>query len=230
MAVALLRLEQVAKSYAGPDGPLEVLRGIDLEVAPGSSLAVTGPSGSGKSTLLNLIGGLDLPTRGRVWLDGADLAAHTEDERCAIRSRDIGFVFQRHHLLPQFTVLENVLLSAAARQPPDPAAAARAGRLLARVGLEGRLRHRPGELSGGERQRVAVVRALVNRPRLLLADEPTGALDRANAEALAQLLTELQREEGVALVVATHAEALAARMERVLRLRDGRLALREEGR
>lgn len=225
MTAALLELSGVTKSYASPGGGAEtrVLRGVDLAVAAGESVAIAGPSGSGKSTLLHLMGLLDRPTSGRVLLDGRDVSALTEAEAAEARARDVGFVFQAHHLLPQCGVLENVLVpTLAVKAPPD--AESRALRLLERVGLSHRLSHRPGQLSGGECQRAAVVRALVNRPRLLLADEPTGSLDREGSESLARLLGELNREEGVALVVVTHSPQLAARMGRLLVLGDGALS------
>lgn len=222
-----VKLEDVSKSYDSVVGgpPVRVLDGISLDVAQGDSAAITGPSGSGKSTLLNIIGTLDAPTRGRVLLRDQDLAKLDESQLAAVRNRQIGFVFQAHHLLPQCTVLENVLVPTIA-SPKDAARAGapeRARRLLDRVGLGTRLDHRPGQLSGGERQRVAVVRALINQPGLLLADEPTGALDRTAAEELTRLLIELNREEKVTLILVTHAPDLAARMNRVFKLQDGRL-------
>ena len=223
----LLKLEKVTKHYVAATGaePVTVLREVDLDIAAGESLAILGPSGSGKSTLLNLLGTLDQPTSGSVWLDGVDLSTFREEELAAVRNRQLGFIFQSHHLLPQCSVLENVLVPTLA----DPSrklradACERARRLLQGVGLEARLHHRPGQLSGGERQRVAVVRALINQPKLLLADEPTGALDRASAHSLGQLLAGLNREEGVTLVVVTHAADLARQMQRALELRDGAL-------
>jgi len=222
---AVLELTDVTKRYekVGPDGPA-VLDGVSLRVAAGESLAVTGPSGSGKSTLLNIIGTLDRPTSGRVVLGGRNLADLDERALAALRAREIGFVFQLHHLLPQCTVMENVLIPTLAAGGED--VAARAMSLLDRVGLADRAGDLPGRLSGGERQRVAVVRALANAPKLLLADEPTGALDRASAEGLGDLLCELNREQGVTLIVVTHAESLAGRMSRALDLRDGSLAPR----
>jgi len=222
-----LKLEDVSKSYDsvlnGP--PVRVLDGITLTIQQGESAAICGPSGSGKSTLLNIIGTLDCPTRGRVFLRDQDLAKLDEARLAAVRNSQIGFVFQAHHLLPQCTVLENVLVPTLACQDSAQRAGApeRARRLLGRVGLGGRVDHRPGQLSGGERQRVAVVRALINQPELLLADEPTGALDRASAEELARLLIELNREEEVTLILVTHAPDLAARMGRVFQIQDGRL-------
>ena len=222
----LLELDGVSKLYDSPGGGQApyVLRGVSLRVAAGEALSITGPSGSGKSTLLNIVAGLDRPTDGRVLLDGCDLAELDDRALAAVRSSEIGLVFQLHHLLPQCTALENVLVPTIISrrhdgEPPE----ARARRLLGLVGLGGRLSHRPGQLSGGERQRVATVRALINRPKLLLADEPTGSLDRAAAESLAALLIELNRQEGVALIVATHAADLAGRIGPVLELRDGML-------
>jgi len=224
----LLQLEGVGKSYPGPEGgdPLTVLRDITLQLSAGDAVAIVGPSGSGKSTLLNIIGGLDKPSSGRVLLEGRDLAALNERELAEVRSREIGFIFQLHHLLPQLSVLENVLVPtlAAGSFTRAEAPEVRAKRLLERVGLAERLTHRPGQLSGGERQRVAVVRALINEPKLVLADEPTGSLDHNAAENLATLLVELNQEEGVTLIVVTHAVDLAKRMQRVYELRDGPLA------
>ncbi len=224
----LLKLTAVNKSYDATDGgaPVSVLRDISLALARGESLAIVGPSGCGKSTLLNIIGTLDRPTSGEVLLDGQNLAALDELQLAAVRNRQMGFIFQAHHLLPQCTVLENVLVPtlAGGDNASRDAAMNRAKKLLDRVGLGARLSHRPGQLSGGERQRCAVVRALINEPKLLLADEPTGALDRASAETLAQLLLELNREENVTLIVVTHALDLARKMARVVELRDGRLA------
>jgi len=213
----LLELTHVSKSYAAP--PVTVLRDINLQLAAGDALAIVGPSGSGKSTLLNIIGALDVPTRGRVVLDGRELSALDESALAAIRNRQIGFVFQLHHLLPQCTVLENVLIPTLTG--PADGAQERAVRLLGRVGLQDRLTHRPGQLSGGECQRVAVVRALINQPKLLLADEPTGSLDHASAVNLGRLLRELNKEEGVALIVVTHSLELAKSLPRVRELRDG---------
>lgn len=222
-----LRLEDVSKSFDSISGgqPVRVLEGINLTIEESQTAAIVGASGSGKSTLLNLIGTLDTPTRGRILLRDRDLARLSEAELAAMRNRQIGFVFQAHHLLPQCTVLENVLIPTVPLKDPEKSSAApeRARRLLERVGLAARIDHRPGQLSGGERQRVAVVRALINGPELLLADEPTGALDRTSAEELARLLIELNREERVTLILVTHAESLAARMKQVFRLEDGRL-------
>ncbi len=218
----LLQLTDIYKRYESPGGAAtEVLKGLSLQVDAAESVAIVGPSGSGKSTLLNIIGSLDKPTSGRVLLNGQDISQQDEKSLAAIRSRQIGFVFQLHHLLPQCTVLENVLVPTLVAGRDG--AAERADRLLERVGLSGRLLYRPGQLSGGERQRVAVVRALINAPKLLLADEPTGSLDQAASDNLAELMVELNREEGTALIVVTHSTELAGRMDRMLELTDGSL-------
>jgi len=227
----MLELIDVAKSYdrPGQDGPLRVLKDVTLKIEKGQSLAIVGPSGSGKSTLLNIMGGLDRPSSGRVLLDGRDLAALDDRQLSTIRNKEIGFVFQLHHLLPQCTVLENVLVPTLADSSTLSRAEAeqRAAALLERVGLADWLLHRPGELSGGQRQRVAVVRALINRPKLLLADEPTGSLDKESSRNMAQLLVELNQSEAVALVVVTHSGPLAENMARVLELNDGVLRDRQ---
>jgi lipoprotein-releasing system ATP-binding protein len=227
---AVLRLSDVCKQFPSLDGapPVQVLQHVSLELNSGDSLAIVGPSGSGKSTLLNIIGTLDRPSQGQVYLDGQEVSGLDDLHLAAVRNRQIGFVFQSHHLLPQCTVLENVLVPTIPVKDPAFRARAeqRARSLLERVGLGQRLSHRPGQLSGGERQRTAVVRALVNEPKLLLADEPTGALDRHASLELAQLLIELNREQGVTLVVVTHALDLADRMQRALELRDGSLSER----
>jgi len=220
----LLELAHISKSYPSPgSGPVvEVLRDISLQLDAGEAAAVIGPSGSGKSTLLNIMGALDRPTAGVIRLDGRDIAGLAGKELAAIRNRQIGFIFQLHHLLPQCTVLENVMIPTLTGRTTD-ADRERARQLLGRAGLGRRLGHRPGQLSGGECQRVAVVRALINRPKLLLADEPTGSLDHAAAADLGRLLLELNREEGVALVLVTHSLELASRLPRTLELRDGQL-------
>jgi lipoprotein-releasing system ATP-binding protein len=203
----------------------DVLAGVDLDVQAGESVAIVGPSGSGKSTLLNVIGGLLPPTAGSVRVGGRELTGLAADELAALRNRSIGFVFQSHHLLPQCTALENVLVPTLVCDRAHRAAAVeRARALLLEVGLGARLGQRPSELSGGECQRVAVVRALINQPVLLLADEPTGSLDARAAEQLGDLLCELNERQGTALVTVTHSERLAARMQRVLELSGGRLA------
>ena len=234
METTLVELRGVTKTFArlavgrggADDGA--ILRGVDLALAPGERLAIVGPSGSGKSTLLAILGGLEAPSRGSVLWRGRDLASFSEEERTQLRSRELGFLFQAHHLLPQLSALENALVpplvrgAAALRAERE----ARARRLLEVVGLAARLAHRPAELSGGERARVALVRALVNGPALLLADEPTGALDARTSAELGELLLALNEREGVALVVVTHAERLAARLGRVLELCDGVLSPR----
>ncbi len=224
----MIELIDVTKSYGEPGGTgaVNVLKGITLKIEPGRSVVIVGPSGCGKSTLLNIIGGLDHPTGGRVLLDGKDLAGLDDEELAQIRNRQIGFVFQLHHLLPQCTALENVLIPTLAI--PDNSSQRevreRATALLNRVGLGDRMFYRPGELSGGQRQRVAVARALINRPKLLLADEPTGSLDETTSRSIAELLAELNREEGVTLVVVTHARELASRIGHVLELSGGTLS------
>ncbi len=218
-----LSVEQLTKQYPTRVEALEVLRGVSLDLSAGENLAVLGPSGSGKSTLLYIIGTLEQPSGGSVRLDGQNPFELRERELAAFRSRRIGFVFQDHHLLPQCTVLENVLLPKLADGGIDAAASERAKMLLDRVGLAGRLEHRPAELSGGERQRVAVARALIRKPALLLADEPTGNLDRTTAHAVGQLLLELQQQEQTMLIVVTHSQELAAMFQRRLELDEGRL-------
>ena len=224
----LLELVNITKHYDAPDGAdvPYVLKDVTLQIEAGESVAITGPSGSGKSTLLNIIGALDRPTSGRVLLENRDLSQLSEKELAAVRNREVGFIFQLHHLLPQYTVLENVLVPTLVDKSRSKDAETMARGLLERVGLGDRLSYRPGRLSGGERQRVAVVRALINSPKLLLADEPTGSLDRAAADNLARLLVELNREEGVTLILVTHSLNLSARMARVLELRDGALVPR----
>jgi lipoprotein-releasing system ATP-binding protein len=218
-----LAVRDLSKDYPTRSGPLPVLRGVNLSLNRGESLAVMGPSGSGKSTLLHVLGTLDHPTTGTVSLEGIDPFALAEPQLAAFRNRLIGFVFQDHHLLPQCSVLENVLIPTlvSATSPRDTAAYAR--QLLERVGLGGRLDHRPAELSGGERQRVAVARALVLKPVLLLADEPTGNLDRKNAQAVGELLLELHRQENTILVVVTHSAELAHLFPKRAEMNDGTL-------
>ena len=221
----MLELVNVAKSYPAPGDTvgLCVLRDITLKVGKGRSVAIVGPSGSGKSTLLNIIGALDRPTAGRVLFDGKDLGKLDEPELARIRNREIGFVFQLHHLLPQCTVLENVLVPTLVDKNlvSKKEVQERAIALLHRLGLKDWLLHRPGELSAGQRQRVAVVRALINRPKLLLADEPTGSLDEDASQNIAELLVELNRTEAVTLIVVTHSAKLAEYMGRVLELSNG---------
>ena len=230
---SVVELSDVVKTFRRGDGDesVSVLKGISFSIANGESVAVVGPSGSGKSTLLNIIGTLDHPSSGKVMVDGAQVHEMDELALADFRNQRLGFIFQSHHLLPQCTVLENVLVPTLASRDPriQESAAERAPDLLKRVGLDHRMGHRPAQLSGGECQRVAVVRALINRPKLLLADEPTGALDGQSAEALSELLLELNREDGVTLIVVTHSMALATRMSRTLELRDGALPVASQG-
>jgi lipoprotein-releasing system ATP-binding protein len=219
----MLEVTEVSKSFATAGGGLSVLDSVSFTLEPGRRMAIMGPSGSGKSTLLAILGAIDEPTSGRVCLDGVDPFAGDTAARAAFRNRRIGFVFQEHHLLAGCTALDNVLVPALAAGRVPRETVARGRRLLERVGLGGRLDHRPGELSGGERQRVAVARALVLAPRLVLADEPTGQLDSRSAADVADLLVDLTTEAGGMLVVVTHSESLAERVGGVRRLVDGRL-------
>src|SRR5262245_4096379 len=218
-----LLVANVTKSYPVAGGELSILAGVNLSLARGEALAITGPSGAGKSTLLYVIGTLDAPSGGTVRLLGQNPFALDLAALARFRNSQIGFVFQEHCLLPQCTVLENILIPTLAGKGADGAAEQRARMLLARVGLGERVTHRPAELSGGERQRVAICRALINRPPLLLADEPTGNLDRHTAEAVGTLLLELGREENAMLIVVTHSAELAARLPRRCELMDGKL-------
>jgi len=211
------------KSFTEGPAVLEVLKGVELTVQAGETLAIVGASGSGKTTLLQLLGGLDRPTSGSVSIGGEDLAGLGSTQRGELRNRALGFVYQFHHLLPEFSAVENVAMPLLLRRLPLTTVRARATSLLERVGLAERLQHRPGELSGGERQRVAVARALITDPAVVLADEPTGNLDTPTGERVLQLMLELNRESGSSLVVVTHDAAIASRMSRALQLIDGRL-------
>ena len=226
----MLELVHVTKSFDSPvdTKPVSVLKDITLKVEEGKSLVIVGPSGSGKSTLLNIIGALDRPTDGKVILNDMNLAELDDNKLAEIRNRDIGFVFQLHHLLPQCTVLENVLIpSLANKKSPTGETQKRAKELLERVGLKDFLQYRPGELSGGQRQRVAVARALINQPKLLLADEPTGSLDKDSSQNVADMLVELNRSEQVTLIVVTHSLELAQKIGHVMELNDGVLTNRK---
>ncbi len=218
-----LVVENVTKQFTTRAEPLTVLAGVSLQLATGENLAILGPSGCGKSTLLHILGTLDSPSSGRVTLDGQNPFELAEPQLADFRNRCIGFVFQDHHLLPQCSVLENVLLPTLAGKSSASDVAARAKQLLDRVGLAARLDHRPAELSGGERQRAAIARALILQPKLLLADEPTGNLDRTTAEVIGQMLLDLQRQDGFTLVVVTHSAELARSLNRRMELDLGKL-------
>lgn len=224
---ALVELRRVSKHY-GP--ATEVLRDIDLCVQPHDTVAILGPSGSGKSTLLNIIGGLLPPSSGDVIFSGEPLANRNAKQLAALRSDEIGFIFQAHHLLPQLTAIENVLVPTLVRPQNEQRRTAhdRATKLLSEVGLSDRSHHRPAHLSGGEQQRVAVVRALINQPRIILADEPTGSLDERGTDSLGDLLCQLNERHSVALVTVTHSRRLAARMQRTLELREGSIATTDQ--
>jgi lipoprotein-releasing system ATP-binding protein len=222
-----LEVQHLCKDYPTRSGPLPVLRDLNLKLESGEALAVMGPSGSGKSTLLHILGTLDSPSSGTVLVNGQDPFRLTEPELANFRNRSIGFVFQDHHLLPQCSVLENVLIPTLVSRNNASETEAWARRLLERVGLSGRLDHRPAELSGGERQRVAIARALIHRPSLLLADEPTGNLDRHSAQTVGQLLLELHRQEQTILLVVTHSSELAKMFAQKMEMIDGRLEAAE---
>ena len=224
----ILQLSKVSKSYEGPAGGQSILvfQDANLELEPGQSAAIVGPSGSGKSTLLNIIGALDKPTSGIVQVDGQNIPELQDKAAAAFRNLTVGFIFQIHHLLPQCTVLENVLVPTQAGHTKKEHVGVinqRARSLLGDVGLSQRVQHRPGELSGGERQRVSVARALINQPKILLADEPTGALDQENSGNLVDILLKLQKEKNLTLIVVTHSMPIAEKMDQVYRLENGTL-------
>lgn len=221
MSDQVLLCRDVVRQFSEGSSTLEVLSGVNLEVRPAERLAIIGSSGSGKTTLLQIMGGLDEPTSGDVIVGGQTIAHTSEREKGLLRNKYLGFVYQFHHLLPEFTAAENVAMPLMIRRMPRDAALAEAGKLLDRVGLGARLTHKPGEMSGGERQRAAVARALITQPKLVLADEPTGNLDAGNGEHVLNLMLELNRELQTSLIIVTHDHAIAARMDRILTLEGG---------
>ena len=221
--LAVLEARGIVRGFAEGSGSLQVLRGLQLQVAAGERIAIVGVSGSGKTTLLQVLGGLDAPDAGQVLVQGQDIHAMPERQRCALRNRTLGFIYQFHHLLPEFSALENVAMPLLVRREPVADAMASARELLRQVGLSDRLEHRPHQLSGGERQRAAVARALVTQPRLVLADEPTGNLDSRNGAIILELLRELSDETGTALLLVTHSGAAAQICHREIHLRDGQI-------
>jgi lipoprotein-releasing system ATP-binding protein len=221
--MSTLELVEISKEFPTRGEPLQVLEGVNLQVAQGDNLAIVGPSGCGKSTLLHILGTLDAPTSGSMRLGEVDPFELDEQALARFRNQNIGFIFQDHHLLPQLSVLENVLIPAIAEGRPDQDCVQRAHELIERVGLADRIEHRPAELSGGERERVAVARSLIHQPTLLLADEPTGNLDQTNARQIGDLLLEIQRQEKMMLIVVTHSMELAGKIDRQMRLDDGKL-------
>ena len=219
----LVRVDAVTKKFLHEGREVEILKGIDLAIDAGEMLCIVGPSGAGKSTLLHILGTLDLPTSGRIVFEGTDLTRLSSSSLAGFRNRELGFVFQFHHLLPEFNALENVMMPGLIRGTPRAAIDKAARALLEEVGLTSRLTHRPGELSGGEQQRVALARALVMEPKLILADEPTGNLDSKTSDAMNELFFDLNRRRGTTFLVVTHSRDLAAQMPRVVTMRDGRI-------
>ncbi|MBA2649015.1 MAG: lipoprotein-releasing ABC transporter ATP-binding protein LolD [Legionella sp.] len=221
----ILSCQNLSKSFNDGTSVIHVLQGIDLSIAKGTSLAIIGPSGSGKSTLLHLLGGLDTPTKGNVYINQVDWTKLKEKKRCLLRNKSLGFVYQFHHLLPEFTALENVAMPLLLGNTAVKKAVGLASDMLDKVGLKARKEHKPAQLSGGERQRVAIARALVHQPHCLLADEPTGNLDQATAKIVLDLMLELNNEMNTALVIVTHDQQIAQRMDKILLLKEGCLSV-----
>jgi lipoprotein-releasing system ATP-binding protein len=219
----LLELKNIYKSFALNGNTINVLNGIDITVNPGETMAIIGASGAGKSTLMNIMGTLEPPSRGTVTFEGQDVGTMNESRICHLRNREVGFVFQFHHLLPEFNALENTVIPALIAREDNKSAREKAVSILTNVGLEKRLKHRVGELSGGEQQRVAIARALIMRPKILLADEPTGNLDSVTGEEIIEMLLHIKKEQNLSLIMVTHNQKLAERMSKVMEIVDGRI-------